>query len=260
VGVRKNVAALSAAELSSFRQGLRKVMDLNDDRGFQNHAGIHGLPLPIWCHHGDSLFLPWHRAYLYLFEKAIQDQQPNTALPWWDWSSTQSHSIGLPQAYTESTTGTPNPLLGSDIRTLSSTDVRNLNRNAPGALAGTVTKPRTVRDPDTPDELPRATTIRSIINNTRTYLDFSSAIENVHNAVHVWVGGTMSVVPVAAYDPIFWAHHAMIDRLWYLWQLRHPGVRPPAQILNTALAPFPLTVSQVLDLAPLGYEYAQQTV
>jgi tyrosinase len=237
------------------------IMALNDDRGFQHHAGLHGLPLPAWCHHGDSLFLPWHRAYLYLVEKALQDQQPGATLPWWDWTSAQSHQIGLPAAYSAATaSGSPNPLAQSDIRTLTSADVRNLNRNAPGALGGTVTKPRTVRDPDVPDELPRAATVQAIINNSRTFLDFSNSLENVHNAVHGWVGGSMSLVPVAAYDPIFWAHHAMIDRLWYLWQLKHPGVRPPAQILNTALAPFPFTVAQVLDLGPLGYEYAVQTV
>ena len=33
------------------------------------------------------LFLPWHRAYLYFFELALQDQDPAHAvtLPWWDW-------------------------------------------------------------------------------------------------------------------------------------------------------------------------------
>ena len=49
----------------------------------------------------------------------------------------------------------------------------------------------------------------------------------------------MSAVPVAGFDPVFWSHHAMIDRLWYLWQLAHPGSLPPAQTLDLALAPFP---------------------
>ena len=47
--------------------------------------------------------------------------------------------------------------------------------------------------------------------------------------MHIWVGGHMGQIPFAAYDPIFWAHHTMIDRLWRLWQLRHPGTLPPAR-------------------------------
>jgi tyrosinase len=42
----------------------------------------------------------------------------------------------------------------------------------------------------------------------------------------------MSLVPFAAFDPIFWAHHTMVDRLWRLWQLRHPGALPPRAILD----------------------------
>ena len=53
------------------------------------------------------------------------------------------------------------------------------------------------------------------------FLDFTSQVEDLHNRVHVWVGGHMGIIPFAAFDPIFWAHHTMIDRLWRLWQLRH---------------------------------------
>ena len=48
-----------------------------------------------------------------------------------------------------------------------------------------------------------------------TYNDFWNKLEDVHDAVHGWVGGAMSAVSTAAYDPAFWSHHAMIDRLWY---------------------------------------------
>ena len=36
------------------------------------------------------------------------------------------------------------------------------------------------------------------------------SIENLHNAIHGLVGngGHMGVVPYAAFDPIFWLHHA----------------------------------------------------
>jgi tyrosinase len=70
----------------------------------------------------------------------------------------------------------------------------------------------------------------------------------------------MSAVPIAAYDPIFWAHHAMIDRLWYLWQISPRGVNPPSSLLDRPLPPFPMTVRDTLDIGRLGYGYAVQAV
>ena len=70
----------------------------------------------------------------------------------------------------------------------------------------------------------------------------------------------MSAVPIAAFDPIFWAHHSMIDRLWYLWQLSPRSRNPPPSLLDRALPPFPMTVRQTLDISTLGYEYAAQVI
>ena len=40
---------------------------------------------------------------------------------------------------------------------------------------------------------------------------------NLHNAVHIFLGGHMRVVPSASNDPIFFLHHANIDRLFESW-------------------------------------------
>ena len=69
----------------------------------------------------------------------------------------------------------------------------------------------------------------------------------------------MGNIGTAAYDPIFWSHHAMIDRLWWLWQLQNPGADPPARYLTSALPPFAgpaAVVGGTLDANGLGYEYA----
>ena len=85
-------------------------------------------------------------------------------------------------------------------------------------------------------------------------------LEDLHNQVHVWVGGTMSEIPLAAFDPVFWAHHTMIDRLWALWQLAHPGAGVGSVPLNHPLGPFPtLTVAHTLSTTALGYDYAAAT-
>jgi tyrosinase len=263
LATRKNVELLSATEVAALRAAFTAVKALTDDRGYAHHAGIHGLPLPTYCHHGDLLFLPWHRAYLYFFELALQDRaDPSLGLPWWDWTSVASHTVGIPASYDEVTAGgAPNPLAGSAV-SISASDATRL-RNDPdtrGSISDT-DPPTSVRDPDDVTRLPDVARVQRILKNETTFVGFSNQLEvQVHNKVHGWVGGTMSVVAVAAYDPIFWAHHTMIDRLWYLWQLDHPGAGVPAQLVNRALAPFPVTVADVLDIAPLGYEYAAQSV
>ncbi|HJQ34353.1 MAG TPA: tyrosinase family protein [Pyrinomonadaceae bacterium] len=50
------------------------------------------------------------------------------------------------------------------------------------------------------------------------YADGSDGLESTpHDDVHVGVGGLMGVVETAAQDPLFFLHHANIDRLWNLW-------------------------------------------
>ena len=68
----------------------------------------------------------------------------------------------------------------------------------------------------------------------------SNAIETIHDDLHIKIGGMgadpystnpndkpgghMSQPLSAAFDPLFWLHHANIDRLFLLWTKMHPGV------------------------------------
>ncbi len=253
--IRVEARSMTDAQLSSFRQAFTASKGISDDRGYSYWAGIHGLPGPMYCQHGTLLFLPWHRAYLYLFEKSLQDQIEGVTLPWWDWTSADSHTEGIPTSYTDPSAD--NPLQNAPVA-ITADQIDLVRQNAPGAI-GDGPDPTTVRDPGDPPDLPQAATIDSVLQAS-TFADFSARLENVHNDVHGWVGGSMSIIPVAAFDPVFWAHHAMIDRLWYLWQLRQPSGSPPSSMLNTALAPFPLTVAQVLDISQLGYDYATAAI
>lgn len=250
MNIRVEVGAMDAAGLQAFRGAVTASMALSDDRGWSYWTGIHGLPLPISCHHGDLYFLPWHRAYLYFFEKSLQDLAPGVTLPWWDWTSIDSHIGGIPPSYSA---GGDNPLQSGRV-VIEPENLQQL-RQTPG-LVTAGSPPSTLRDPGPPDDLPQPATIDSIVNDADTFEDFSTRLENVHNSLHVWVGGSMSQVPIAAFDPIFWAHHAMIDRIWYLWQTSHPNAAPPSNMRDTALAPFPMTVAQTLDISQLGYDYA----
>ena len=186
--------------------------------------------------------LTLHRAYLYFFEKALQDRVDGVTLPWWDWS--HRHDQGLPPLYARRTAGgKKNPLFDSPIQPS--------GRERPSQR-------RTSRNPGPAGALPSPERLEQVLEN-RDYFTFQTQLESLHDGIHMWVGGTMGSIGSSAYDPIFWAHHTMIDRAWYLWQLRHPGARLPDNYLDRALAPFPMTVRETLDITRLGYDYAATT-
>lgn len=241
---RVSVFKLDAGQLDALRRGFAAIQGLRDNRGFWYWAGLHGTP-GYDCEHSirqfDSLFLPWHRAYLHGLELALQTQVPEASLPWWDWPS--SRSVGIPSAFAEPPSGGPsNPLAGGAMPQL------------PNAPAGWPSQ--TSRDPGVATDLPDQATVDNILA-LPDFNDFSLQLEQqLHNQVHGWVGGTMGVVATAAYDPIFWAHHTMVDRLWALWQVKHASPGPTPQTWGTQLRAVNMTIGDVLSVQRLGYDYA----
>jgi hypothetical protein len=192
-------------------------------------AAVHGTtvtppPGATWneCQHGSWFFLPWHRMYLYYFERIVRAQvvaqggPADWALPYWDYDS--PGQAGLPQAFRQRTLpdGSPNPLFVAQ---------RNATINAGGRLP------------------PSATTAAQAMAATRFVPDFGGGITRPehffgaageleftpHNIVHSLIGGWMSDPDTAALDPIFWLHHCNIDRLWEAWLGRGGGRANPSQ-------------------------------
>jgi tyrosinase len=87
VKARKNVAYLLPEELRRLRAAVAQMKSLDafpqDERSFAYWARIHANQ----CQHGWEQFLTWHRAYLYGFEKQLQDIDPTVTLPYWDWAA-----------------------------------------------------------------------------------------------------------------------------------------------------------------------------
>jgi tyrosinase len=98
---------------------------------------------------------------------------------------------------------------------------------------------------------------------------------DLHNGVHLWVGGiegerqgTMDL-NTSLNDPVFWLHHANIDRIWEAWVQENGEVYEPVrgwprrdENLNQAMIPFDevgqkVTPASVLDIGELGYEYSE---
>jgi tyrosinase len=251
---RPNIAEMTAPQIAELREAFAKLQEWTDDRGYQALAAVHGLPLKIYCDlaHGQPAFLPWHRAYLYRFEQALRDTGHDVMLPWWDWTTAR----GVPSAYDEENRpgGESNPLHSVRINDLA------LQQGAEGRgdeLSFELAEiPDTIRRPGrSGTDLPTPKEIRKILDY-REFQRFTLNIEDVHGKIHMWVGGHMSDIPYAAYDPIFWAHHCMIDRLWRIWQLEHTQSSFPVEVMGQVMEPFHLTAAQVLDPTALGYDYA----
>jgi tyrosinase len=253
---RPSITEMTDADINVLREAFNKLQEKDDERGYQHLAGLHGLPLPMYCAqaHGQPAFLPWHRAYLYRVELALRATGLEVMLPWWDWITVRE----IPPSY-NATAGTRNPLASMPINPLA----LEQGARGEGTNGDDKEEPRLAQKPNTVREESRPTTrlpaMGQIEHLMTEYLDFASfttKIEDYHGMVHMWVGGHMGDIPFAAYDPIFWAHHCMIDRLWRMWQLRHPQASFPQNVASEVMEPFNLTAKEVLDPTALGYDYA----
>ncbi len=252
---RLGVHNLDATQVADLRNSYQQMMGISDNRGYQILAGRHGVPDWYCWHHQQNahiaqnmrLFLPWHRAYLYNWEMAMRDRVPQVTQPWWDWTLGPPRQNGLPTIFTDraGADGQPNPL-------------RSFRINLPQANPPVVRA--TSREPGPPDGLPTQAAVDDCLSQT-DWADFSDALEDIHDQVHGWVSGDMGVIGTAAFDPIFWSHHAMIDRIWWLWQARNGNGNMPADLADQVLPPFNVQVRDVLNVHDLGYEYgAAQSV
>ena len=107
--------------------------------------------------------------------------------------------------------------------------------------------------------------------------DFSGGfrITELHNRVHIYVGGTMLGVPISSNDPIFYLHHCNVDRLYEEWLDTYsddnfPSYEPntftyvvnPGHNIDEHLVPFfPAITNRDMNqrATSLGYMYAHTT-
>jgi len=107
VRVRRNITALTPAEINSLARGVAALKQRPRDwsTSWALQANLHGfLQEPVvylgfgTCQHGNWWFLPWHRMYLYYFEQILRDASGDTnlTLPYWDWTDPDQRSLPAP--------------------------------------------------------------------------------------------------------------------------------------------------------------------
>jgi tyrosinase len=255
--------------LDTYARGVALMRDLDDDdpRSWVWAANTHGIPpgtppRPTWaqCAHGSVFFLPWHRAYLAWFEETVRalTGDDGWALPYWDYSVPGDEADrSLPVEFRVQTRMVDGNVVGNplfaggrnddaiptdDVDIVAALSERRFVRSFQSGFGGV--------DPDLSNGL----------------------VEMLpHNYVHVDIGGLMRSPSTAGRDPIFWLHHANIDRLWEVWRglpgsiaLTDPGAastllvtqwRSSIFVFGDPGSPSTYSMDAVENLDTLGYVY-----
>ena len=178
--------------------------------------------------HSGPAFLPWHRYFLITLEGLLRRAVEDDAfrIPYWDW--TADAELTEPATSPVWSNANLGQFAGSSWRVRLEMDLRTGNlRRTDRALQ---------RDLGEAGRLPTRTGVRMAIRDQAPYdtSPYSSSSsggirntvegwvgpERIHNSVHVWVGGDMSLSS-SPNDPAFFLHHCNVDRIWAAWQERH---------------------------------------
>ncbi|MCK9921475.1 tyrosinase family protein [Frankia sp. AgPm24] len=283
-----------------------KALPIANPKSWRFLAAIHGFNQQLWtqrgylsasdqlpsssvqsqfwaqCQHASWYFLPWHRGYVYAFEDNLRAAVASIGgptdwtLPYWNYFGAGQNA--LPPAFASPTwpDGGTNPLYvparygpngdGNVTIPLSQVNLAAMNETVfTGVSSG---------------GSPGFGGIDTGFSHTGSV---PGRLENQpHNMVHLLVGGSsggqsglMANPDSAGLDPIFWLHHANIDRLWESWNTSSAGhtnptnsrwiggpavsgQRPFVMPLHTG-STWTFTPGQVVSLTTLGYSYATLT-
>nr|BAC76424.1 tyrosinase [Halocynthia roretzi] len=254
-----------------------------------------------YAHEGPS-FLPWHRYFLLKWEEEIRNVVLNSesfGLPYWDWTASQDCDMCSDEYF-----GGRNP---SDDKLLSEgsvfsqwdiictkLDQYTLNgQQCAGEKEGPLLRNFGNYDPQRSSDIPTREEVeqslrfstydtfpydnssnQSFRNILEGFADSENGtapnhISTLHNAIHLYMNGTMSLVPSSANDPLFLVHHVFIDSIYERWlqdkrnsEIFSPLVNIPGtkvgHRLHDFMVPFFPLVRQVDGFQrseELGYRY-----
>ncbi|EIM81353.1 Di-copper centre-containing protein [Stereum hirsutum FP-91666 SS1] len=242
-------------------KGVGVGKDVADDGGFKGYCTHGSVLFPTWHRPYVSLFeqeLQSHAleiAKLYTVDKDRWIAEATQfRVPYWDWASqavppdevirqqqvaiitpdSNGKKVNFPNSFLQYTFHPVDPSFEKPFATWRTT----------------LRHPKPVNSPNAKSDVDELITflkadhenIKERVHYTLTYVDkwesFShhsnsgddsttgNSLEAIHDRIHNLVGGAghMGDTAVAGFDPIFWLHHANVDRLLQLWSSRHPGV------------------------------------
>ncbi|KAL6546964.1 hypothetical protein OROMI_022685 [Orobanche minor] len=242
--VRPAAHRLSRDNLAKYELAMKKMRELDvtdpdDPRGFMQQANVHcaycngpydqvgypGIDLQI---HNSWTFFPFHRWYLYFYERILGELigDPTFALPYWNWDNPAG--MMLPPPFDN-----PNSPL-YDVE-------RDPTHHNPALVILTLTTPAPT-DPTQIISNNLTQMYREMIGNVSSATDFmgdpytagmapptgataGTSEGGSHTGVHSWTGNpdntfheNMGNFYSAGRDPAFYSHHANVDRMWSVWK------------------------------------------
>ncbi|QIX01569.1 hypothetical protein AMS68_007086 [Peltaster fructicola] len=238
--IRREWRALSIAEQQAYISAVSclrlqpsilqpaKLQAAYDDFPFvHSHVGYYT--------HGSAPFLPWHRYFLHIYEKTLRERCHYMGnLVYWNWTTDYQALEQSPVFDSEhgfGGDGVPggNLTVGRTGRCVQDGPFANLNVSFYDVQVKPHCLSRGFRDQagnlghiDGNDLSPES--IQEVMRLDR-YEDFLEAIEaKVHDAIPFGIGGDFETF-TAPYDPIFFLHHTMLDKLWFDWQQKDDQAR-----------------------------------
>ena len=267
-----NGMPLDDPDLSAYRDfvGIMQGYDQSKPLSWLGYSLQHGnydTGRYKYCPHGDWYFLPWHREYVVMYEKAVRvlTKSPNFAMPYWDWTVDRL----IPSAFTDPTyKGKTNPLYVS---------TRTLTDKARWPLPDSIVGPDVMKKIYSETDFQLFGTSK---NPKQNDLDMKWVVagggaqgtleRTPHNTVHNYTGGYMPTAG-SPRDPVFMMHHGNIDRIWAYWNAMGnsnlAGMDAATQRLwlemnfkDNYLAPdgtpYSKVVKDLQSTSALGYQYS----
>jgi hypothetical protein len=288
VYVRREAWALEAANTFdpitlAFAKAIQvmQARPATDPTSWSYQAAIHGSYAPPppnahWneCQHQSWFFLPWHRMYLYYFERIVRQAIVDSggpadfALPYWNYDRPFPGNT-LPPAFRAPTLpdGTANPLFIPAPR-------RSAGLMGGGQVPSTATTSAAAMALTNFSAPPLPSFGGGRVGPAHFGGALGSLETTPHNIMHPTIGGAeagqcqgglMTDPNCAALDPIFWLHHGNIDRLWNNWLALAGGRANPSEtawlsqtffFYDETGAQVTLSCAEVVDSAQqLGYIY-----
>nr|XP_027062411.1 polyphenol oxidase I, chloroplastic-like isoform X2 [Coffea arabica] len=288
IATRPAAQLVDSTYLKKYKTAIEKMRNLSSDdpRSFTAQANVHcaycnggyyqdgyadsQLLLDV---HNSWLFFPFHRWYLYFFEKICQNMVDDDtfALPFWNWDNPPG--MFLPTIFNDSSS----PLYDSLRNPSHLSTVLDLSYEGTDSTDSTITVIKNNLYLMYKQMVTQSTTPLSFFGKTfragETSDPGAGSIEtSPHSNVHRWTGDPneshgedMGSFYSAGRDPVFYCHHANVDRMWSLWNSLGGQNFTDSDWLNSSFyfyneqaKPVKVYVKDCLDTSVLGYTY--QTV
>ncbi|XP_022858965.1 polyphenol oxidase I, chloroplastic-like [Olea europaea var. sylvestris] len=291
--VRQPAHMVGKEYIAKYEEAVRLMKELdktnpNDPRGFMQQANVHcaycngpheqvghkGLDFQV---HESWLFFPFHRWYLYFYERILGSLigDPDFALPYWNWD----HPAGMTM-----------PPIFDNPRSPLYDAVRDPNNRGSAVVNLNYTSSEPTNDLTLVANNLRTMNSEMItsVNNTLQFMGapycdgsnprpgMGTSERGSHTAIHIWVGTKdkteehkynedLGNFYSAGRDPLFYCHHGNVDRMWTIWRELDTPVRKDITSPNYLNAQFlfydenarlvRVKVADCVDQEKMGYTY-----